>query len=102
MRGQRNAHFLDQAEFVGDFITEERFWMYEFDDYPAVCENGTHAIYGEIFRIHDREFAALDELEWYPRMYQRILIPTDLGQAWMYIVKPVLCRGRKKLRGRWQ
>jgi gamma-glutamylcyclotransferase (GGCT)/AIG2-like uncharacterized protein YtfP len=101
-RGQRNACFLEQAEYLGDFVTEKHFWMYEFDDYPAVCRDGRHAIYGEIYRIDDTEFATLDELEWYPRFYQRILIPTDFGQAWMYIVQPELCHGRKKLRGRWR
>ena len=101
-RGQRNAYFLDQAEFLGDHITSEEYWMYEFDDYPAVCTAGRHAIHGEIYRIDDTQFASLDELEWYPRFYQRIVIVTDSGEAWMYIVKPELCLGKRRLNGRWR
>ena len=101
-RGQRNACFLEHAEFLGDHITAEYYWMYEFEDYPAVCIDGGHAIHGEIYRVDDGQFAALDELEWHPRFYQRILIPTDFGEAWMYIVRPELCHGKRKLKGRWR
>ena len=100
-RGQRNAHFLDSAKYIAEFVTAEEYWMYEFDDFPAVCEQGMHAIHGEIYRVNDTEFKSLDDLEWYPNFYQRIEIATDFGEAWMYIVKPELCHGRKRLAGRW-
>ena len=100
-RGQRNAHFLEAAEFVGDFVTTEAYWMYEFEDYPAVCEHGGDAIHGEVYRVTNDQFGLLDELEWYPRFYQRIVIATVFGEAWMYVVQPELCRGREKISGRW-
>ena len=100
-RGQRNAHFLEAAEYVGEFITREDFYMYEFDDYPAVCEQGSNAIHGEIYRITDFQFGALDELEWYPDFYQRIVISTGFGDAWMYVVQPEFCQGRIRISGRW-
>ena len=100
-RGQRNAHYLQAAEYLGDFVTGEAYWMFEFDDYPAVCERGRDAIYGEVYRVTDRQFALLDELEWYPDYYQRIVIPTEFGEAWMYIVRSELCQGRQRISGRW-
>ena len=100
-RGQRNSHYLRGAEFIGRFKTAAEYSMYEFDDYPAVCLQGRHAIHGEIYHVSDRQFQLLDELEWYPRFYQRIEIPTHYGDAWMYILQRELCHGRKLLQGRW-
>jgi gamma-glutamylcyclotransferase (GGCT)/AIG2-like uncharacterized protein YtfP len=75
--------------------------MYEFEGYPAVCLSGRHAVTGEVYEINDRHFGILDQFERYPDFYQRIEIPTAWGHAWMYIVEPELCRGRKRLPGRW-
>ena len=100
-RGQRNYHFLRDAEFVGEFITRSVYSMYEFEDYPAVCLHGEHAIEGEIFLVTDHKFRMLDDLEWYPYFYQRIEIDTSYGDAWMYIVKADLCHGKKPIPGIW-
>lgn len=100
-RGQRNSHFMHCAEFLGQHRTEKNYSMYEFENYPAVCPQGSQAIKGEVYHISDRQFKMLDELEWYPRFYQRIEIPTDWGNAWMYIVKFKLCQGKKQLPGDW-
>ena len=100
-RGQRNHHYLEQAEYVGTHLTDECFSMYEFDDYPAVTQNGSHAVSGEIYLVNQQQFQMLDELEWYPRFYQRIKIETCHGLAWMYVVKFELCRDKKLLDGTW-
>ena len=101
-RGQRNEHFLHGAEFVGLHTTERIYSMYEFEDYPAVCLHGRHAIGGEIYRVSDRQFKMLDDLEWYPHFYQRIEIPTAHGDAWMYIVRAALCHDKKQIAGVWR
>jgi gamma-glutamylcyclotransferase (GGCT)/AIG2-like uncharacterized protein YtfP len=100
-RSQRNYHFLQDAEFVGKFVTQSIYSMYEFDNYPAVCLHGKHAIEGEVFHVTDRQFKMLDDLEWYPNFYQRIEISTTYGDAWMYIVKAKLCFGKKQISGTW-
>ena len=100
-RGQRNFYYLRAAEFVGTFSTDPIFSMVAFDDYPAVCEQGRHTIHGEIYHISDPQFRLLDELERYPDYYQRIVIPTDYGDAWMYIVKVELCQGKEMIPGSW-
>ncbi len=101
MRGQRNFHYLRESRFIGEFTTKNIYSMYRFDDYPAVCVNGRHAIQGEVFQIDDEQFTVLDALERYPDFYQRMVIDTDYGQAWMYIVSQELCRGRPRLQGIW-
>lgn len=100
-RGRRNFHFLRDAEFVGEFVTREIYSMFEFEDYPAVCLDGSHAISGEIYHVTDAEFRMLDDLEWYPHFYQRVEIPTPFGNSWMYIVRAELCVGKKKISGVW-
>ena len=99
--GHRNHHYLEQADFIGHHVTDKCFSMYEYDDFPAVTQNGSHAVSGEIYRINQQQFEMLDELEWYPRLYQRIEIQTSHELAWMYIVKPELCRDKKLLDGSW-
>ena len=98
-RGQRNFRYLQAAEFVGSFSTESIFSMYAFDNYPAVCEQGLHAIHGEVYHVSDAQFRLLDELERYPGYYQRILIGTYYGDAWMYTVKAELCQGKELIPG---
>lgn len=100
-RSQRNAHFMQGAEYLGQHSTDTIYSMYEFEDYPAVCEHGSHAISGEVYRIGERQFRMLDDLEWYPHFYQRIEIPTAWGDAWMYIVKLKLCHGKRQIAGNW-
>jgi gamma-glutamylcyclotransferase (GGCT)/AIG2-like uncharacterized protein YtfP len=100
-RDQRNFHYMQAAEFIGRFSTESIFSMVVFDDYTAVCEQGRHAIDGEIYHVSDAQFRLLDELERYPDFYQRIVIPTHYGDAWMYIVKAHLCQGKDLLPGNW-
>jgi gamma-glutamylcyclotransferase (GGCT)/AIG2-like uncharacterized protein YtfP len=100
-QGQRNFHFLQDAEFVGQFSTEPIYSMFIFEDYPAVCVDGQHTIHGEIYRVNEAQFGLLDELEWYPDFYQRIEIPTHHGDTWMYIVEAELCEGKQQLHGMW-
>ena len=100
-RGQRNEHFMHGARFLGRHVTKKNYSMYTFGDFPAVCQRGAHAISGEVYQIDDRLFCRLDDLEWYPHFYQRIEIPTNWGDAWMYIVRFGLCRDRKRISGSW-
>lgn len=100
-QGQRNFHFLRDAKFVGHFITQSIYSMYLFEDYPAVCLDGAHAIVGEVYQVSNQQFQMLDDLEWYPHFYQRIEISTRYGEAWMYIVTAEKCRGKSLIQGGW-
>ena len=101
-KGHRNSHFMHGAEFLGHFTTHRIYSMYEFEDYPAVCLHSRHAIEGEVYRVSNRRFRMLDDLEWYAHCSQRSEIPTRYGDAWMYIVKIELCHGKKQIAGTWR
>lgn len=101
-RGFHNAHYLHGALYLGDFVTPASYAMYDFGDYPGVCQSGSSAIAGEVYQINPQHLDAIDDLEWYPDFYQRIVLATDYGDAWMYVVEPALCQGQKKITGNWR
>jgi len=60
--------------------------MYDLGDYPAVIRDGVTAISGEVYAVNARVLAALDRLEEYPRVYDRVMIETPYGRSWMYVM----------------
>jgi len=100
-QGFHNAAYLSSAHFLGEHTTRAEFSMYDFGSYPAVSERGNTCIVGEVYRISGQHLASIDRLEWYPDFYQRVLINTDHGEAWMYIVSEQLCIDKIRLPGIW-
>jgi gamma-glutamylaminecyclotransferase len=100
-RGFRNQRYLSDAVFLGQFSTDRCYSMFDFTRYPAVTQSGRDAIAGEVYQISPHHLAATDTLEGYPEFFQRVLISTPFGDAWMYIVEPVLCDDKPRLSGQW-
>ena len=100
-RGFRNAFYLKDADYLGDFTTCTDYSMYDFGGYPAVSQESGSAIAGEVYELSPENLAATDRLEWYPDLYQRVLIETVYGEAWMYVVQSTLCVGKTRLSGDW-
>lgn len=100
-RGFRNAYYLNDADYLGEFTTRSHYSMYDFGGYPAVSQAGNSAIAGEVYRVNLDHIAATDRLEWYPDFYQRVIIETAYGEAWMYVVQSMLCEGKPRLSGNW-
>lgn len=100
-RGFRNACYLNDAEYLGEFSTCSDYSMYDFGGYPAVSQEGDSAIAGEVYAVNPEHLAATDRLEWYPDFYQRVVIETAYGEAWMYVVQPALCIGKTRVQGHW-
>ena len=100
-KGFRNAVYLENARFLGEIITDPVYSMYDFGNYPAVSEMGKIAIEGELYEIDEELLASIDRLEWYPKFYQRMIIETSFGNAWMYVVNESLCVEKIKINGNW-
>ena len=100
-KGFRNAVYLENARCLGEFITDPVYAMYDFGNYPAVSEMGKTAIEGEVYEIDKELLASIDRLERYPEYYQRMLIETSFGSAWMYVVNESLCVEKIKINGTW-
>lgn len=97
-RGQGNYHLLTTSEWIGEHVISG--WdMYDLGHFPAVVR-GTGDVTGDVFRVSSSTFAKLDMLEGYPRFYDRELIETPAGDAWIYCHNETP-RGRPVPDGDW-
>jgi len=87
LRGEVNHHLLAGTAFLGDHCTEPCFTLFHLGAYPGVAPGGGTAIHGEVYRVDGAGLARLDQLEDYPRLYDRRLIPTPFGRAWIYLYR---------------
>lgn len=91
LAGEVNHHLLSGTELLDPHRTEPCFTMFGLGAYPGVARGGNTPITGELYRIDAKGLERLDRLEDYPRLYDRALIPSPQGPAWIY-----LYRGRIK------
>ncbi len=86
-KGGENHALLTGSENLGMAMTTGKYTMLDMGDYPAVIDQGFHAIVGEVYMVSGEIIAKLDVLEEYPDYYQRIIISTPYGDAWIYVLK---------------
>ena len=86
-RGEKNHHWLDGASWQGE-AELSGVLLHDLGPFPmAVIGEGT-AI-GEVYAVEERGLARLDELEGYPRLYDRQMLTLNDGQqAWVYLGRP--------------
>lgn len=112
-RTKGNHTLLSQqvgAKFVGHDTITDRFSMWDYGGFPAVCddpdlkETEVFPMYGEIYAIPPEGLRALDVLEGHPRWYCRRKMRTDINniRAWMYIMPSEGRRGTKLDIGVWR
>ncbi len=98
LRGEVNHHRLAGAELLGACRTEPCFTLFHLGAYPGLGRGGRTAIAGEVYRVDGAGLRYLDRLEDYPRLYDRTLIPTPFGRAWVYLYRGDLS-GRSVIQG---
>ena len=76
----------NNGEYKGTHITKPDYTMISFGRFPGVYLGGDTAIYGEVYEINGDTIRDIDQLEGYPRFYERFQIPTIFGKAWMYVL----------------
>lgn len=74
------------VKFLGGYMTPSKYTMYSLGGFPGVREEGSTPITGEVYQIPQNVFERLDRLEGYPSFYDRKMIPTTWGEAWIYLV----------------
>lgn len=84
MRGQRNHHWMRGAVWLGRASTPRGFSLWSLGPYPVACPGGRGKILGEVYRLKRAHLYRLDVLEEFPRFYNRRLIGTRFGLAWIY------------------
>ena len=83
-----------QTEFVAHCQTINNYQMYDLGHFPGVTignQSEGHPVTGELWRVTDVVRAELDVIEGYPDFYDREIIDTTAGRAWMYYL-PQACR----------
>ena len=83
-RGWWNSHRIENSTFLGEFRIPG-FIMYHLGGFPGVVR-GDGEITVEVYNIKPEQFASCDRLEGYPSFYNRELIDTPVGKAWIYII----------------
>ncbi|MDC9594332.1 gamma-glutamylcyclotransferase family protein [Xenorhabdus sp. IM139775] len=84
-RKQGNHHWMTDAQLLGGHRLEG-YEIYDLGHYPAVVR-GEGTIECEVYRITPSILTELDELKKYTQEYERELIETPYGKAWIYLYK---------------
>lgn len=100
-QGEVNAYLLEGARFLGEHKTLPKYQMYDLGAYPGLVSGGSTAIIGEVYEVDRNQFARLDQLEAYPQLYDRQLIPTQWGMAWVYLYRASLAGRKYVVEGDW-
>lgn len=87
-KGLSNHRLLEQADFLG-YTQTTGFKMYSLGGFPFITHeqaNEQDIITIEVYAVTQEEMRRLDGLEGYPSFYNRELIDTPYGKAWIYFI----------------
>ncbi|MCO7263387.1 gamma-glutamylcyclotransferase family protein [Dickeya zeae] len=98
-RKQGNSHWMTNAQWLGDHQLEG-YELYDLGHYPAAVA-GEGEIYCEVYRISSSILTELDELKRGGGAYQRELIATPYGSAWIYLYQRPVTDLRRIVSGDW-
>lgn len=102
LRGEANHHYLRDAQFLGAATTPPCCRLYSLGAYPVLCLDGSQRVQGEVYRVSQHVMRRLDVLEEYPQYYQRKLIDTAHGRAWVYYQQRRPEKARVLASGNWR
>lgn len=102
LSGERNNYLLADSERRGKEVVSG-FSLVDLGSFPACVEDSESeiSIIGEVWEISDKTLRQLDYLEGYPGFYNRKLVPTFDGDAWIYFCNNAK-DGRKISSGNWK
>ena len=86
-KGYGNSNLLKTSEFLGTYMTTNRYGMVSFGSFPALIHYGNHTIQGEMYSITPETLVTLDALEGNGSFYQREVIDVEgFGEALCYFL----------------
>ncbi|ALO45725.1 gamma-glutamylcyclotransferase family protein [Pseudohongiella spirulinae] len=105
-RGLSNFPLLQGARFVGcDCLTD--ITLYDLGPFPGARPERSDGVDVEVFELTVSHLSRLDILEDYlsnapdEGLYNRVLMPTRFGPAWIYIYNPPVSGLRAIRSGGW-
>lgn len=99
-RGHGNHRLLKDSKFLGEASIKSD--MYSLGAFPAISGKGEREAYGEVFEVDEPTMERLDRLEGYPHFYNRKVVETQHGTAWVYYIEGLGGDGSALIAdGRW-
>jgi len=102
-KGLHNHRLLEQADFLGTDVISG-FKMYSLGGFPFITHDDATSedrIHIEVYSVDVYEMARLDQLEGYPSFYNRELVQTQYGQAWIYFIDDEVAGHAPVIDGDW-
>jgi gamma-glutamylcyclotransferase (GGCT)/AIG2-like uncharacterized protein YtfP len=86
----RGIDKFGDAEFLGNADTvNSHYKMFSLGAFPAVTLGGEHKVSGEVWEVGNDTFQVLDQIEGFPNFYDRSIVSTTIGDAWMYHITEI-------------
>ena len=97
-RDEKNHHWLEGASWQGE-AELPGVVLHDLGPFPMAVIGAGIAL-GEVYAVEGSGLARLDELEGYPRLYDRqVMELVDGRRAWVYLGRPRQVRHAPVLRG---
>ena len=101
-RGLGNHRLLKSNKLVGvQELDGFTLWDYAPGSFPAITEGGDSKITVELYEVDAAGLKRLDGLEGYPSFYNRKVVSTERGDAWIYFIEEDLSHLNKVEDGDW-
>ena len=81
--GERNNKLIIDERFIAATDVRDMVLINK-PDYPYAIDRKGRKIHGELYQISEECLEQLDVLEGYPEYYDRKIVNTDDGRAWIY------------------
>lgn len=84
-KGFHNHRLLESSKLLNDnvFFTGK---MASLGAFPCCTQHGNTKITGELYEVDDVTLSRLDSLEGHPSFYERKIVRTSAGDAWIYLI----------------
>lgn len=86
-KGYWNHSLIEKTKFIGKTKTDPKWAMHISSGQFPVLIPGSNSIVVEVYDVNKETLARLDMLEGYPNFYNRKLIKTEYGDAWIYFMQ---------------
>lgn len=106
MTGERNHCFCGNAVSIRPCVVTGTLYDTGYG-FPAYMPAGSTQVKAELMEIPMEDWAAVDRLEGYPRLYDRMLVPATLAdgstvEAWVYVMNTIPAQAKVIASGDWK
>lgn len=102
-----HEHYLGKSKLLGTFETEPIYNLYDLGSYPGLKKEGDTSITIEVYEVDLTTLQRINNLEGYNPssskndFYDRELIETPYGDAFLYFYVPNIEESKKIEHGNW-